>query len=255
MNVLRKPWYTSLAILVIWHIILMGGAFLQFKGQHVPLDQMVKNQIVLGVLVATIFFPGAITYLKWWPQVGWKGPASLKDLRLLLPPAMLFLFMLVFILYTGLPSTRVLMIVIVNTLMVGISEELMCRGILFHGASSSFGIWRAVWITAIIFGAGHILNGFITGDFSASAVQALFACMFGFWMAAFRVRLDTIIPGIVIHWLWDCLAFLTNFQGGLIMLSFEVLFFFYGIWLLRNYLPSRFQKRLGKVNKRWKKYA
>lgn len=253
MNLLRKPWYASLAILAIWHIILMGGAFLQFKGQHVPLDQMVKNQIVLGVLVATIFFLEAVTYLKWWPQVGWKGPANLQDLRLLVPQAMLLLFMLVFVLYTGLPSTRVLMIVLLNTLIVGISEELMCRGILFYGSSSSFGVWRAVWITAIIFGAGHILNGFITGDFSASTVQAFFACMFGFWMAAFRVRLDTIIPGIVIHWLWDFFAFLTNSQGGLLMLSFEVLFFFYGLWLLRNYVPSRFQTRFGKGYKRKKK--
>ncbi len=243
MNILRKPWYVSLVIFTIWHIILMGGAFLQFKGHHVPLDQMVKNHIVFGVLVATVFLPGATTYLKWWPQVGWKGPANLLDLRLVLLPAMLLFFMLVFVLSTGLPPIRVLIIVIINTLMVGISEELMCRGILFYGASSSFGIWRAVWITAIIFGAGHILNGFITGDFSASTVQAFFACMFGYWMAALRVRLDTILPGIVIHWVWDCLAFLTNPQGGLVMLSFEFVLFFYGLWLLRNYIPSRYQTR------------
>jgi uncharacterized protein len=255
MNVLRKPWYASLVILALWHFVLIGGAFLQFKGHHVSLDQMVKNHIILGVLVATIFLPGTITYLKWWPQVGWKGPDNLPGLRLLLPQAMLLLFMLVFVLFTGLPPTRVLIIVIINTLMVGISEELMCRGILFYGASSSFGIWRAVWITAIIFGAGHILNGLITGDFIASAVQAFFACMFGFWMAALRVRLDTIIPGIVIHWVWDCLAFMTNSQGGLVMLFFEFAFFFYGLWLLRNYLPSRFQTLHDIVNKRRKKYV
>ena len=242
-NVLRKPWYASMVIFTIWQIVLLGGAFLQFKGQHISLDQMVKNHIVFGILVATVFLPGAITYLKWWPQVGWKGPDNLRDLRLLLPPALLLLFMLAFVLFTGLPPTRVLVFVIINTLMVGISEELMCRGILFHGASSSFGIWRAVWITAIIFGSAHILNGFITGDFSASTVQALFACMFGFWMVALRVRLDTIIPGIIIHWVWDCLAFMANSQVGLVMLSSEFVLFFYGLWLLRNYLPPKYQIR------------
>ena len=249
MNVLRKPWYASLAILTIWHIILMEGAFLQFKGQHLPLDQIVKNHIIFGVLIATVFFLGAITFLKWWHKVGWKGPANLLDLRLLLPPALLLLFMLLFVLFTGLPPTRVLVFVIINTLMVGISEELMCRGILFYGASSSFGIWRAVWITTIIFGAGHILNGLITGDFSASTVQALFACMFGFWMVALRVRLDTIIPGIFIHWVWDCLAFMTNFQGGLVMLLFEFVFFFYGLWLLRDKIPPKYQIRYDKFKK------
>jgi len=243
MNVLRKPWYASMVIFTIWQIVLLGGAFLQFEGHHISLNQMVKNHIVFGILVATVFLPGAITYLKWWHQVGWKRPANLLDLRLLLLPGLLLFFMLAFVLSTGLPPTRVLMFVIINTLMVGINEELMCRGILFHGASSSFGIWRAVWITAIIFGAVHILNGFITGDFSGSTIQAFFACMFGFWVVALRVRLDTIIPGIVIHWVWDCFAFMTNSQGGLVMLSFDFVLFFYGLWLLRNYIPLKYQIR------------
>jgi len=147
---------------------------------------------------------------------------------------MFLLFMLVFILFTGLPPTRVLLFVIINTLMVGISEELMCRGILFHGASSSFGTWRAVWITAVIFGAAHILNGFITGDFGSSIVQALFAFMFGFWTVALRVRLHTIIPGIIIHWVWDCIGFLTNSSRAIAMLYFEPVLFLYGLWLLRD---------------------
>jgi len=243
MNDVRKPWYTSLVIFTIWQIVLLGGAFLQFEGHHISLSQMVKNHIVFGILVATFFLPGVITYLKWWPQVGWKGPDNLLDLRRLLPPALLLLFMLAFVLLTGLPPTRVLVFVIINTLMVGISEELMCRSILFHGASSSFGVWRAVWITAIIFGAIHTLNGFITGDFVGSTVQAFFACMFGFWMVALRVRLDTIIPGIIIHWVWDCLAFIANSQGGLIMLPFELIFFLYGFWLLRNYIPPNYRIR------------
>jgi membrane protease YdiL (CAAX protease family) len=107
------------------------------------------------------------------------------------------------------------MYVVINTPMVGISEELMFRGILFHGASSSFRIWRTAWITSIIFGARHVLNGFISGNFNASILQAFCVFMFGFYMVALRVRLGTIIPGIIIHWLWDCLASLTYFPGAL----------------------------------------
>ena len=84
-------------------------------------------------------------------------------------------------------------------------------------ASSSFGIWLAVWITSIIFGARHVLNGFISGNFNASILQAFCAFMFGFYMVALRVCLDTIIPGIIIHWLWDCLASLTYFPGDMIV--------------------------------------
>ena len=139
------------------------------------------------------------------------------------------------VLSANLPSMKILMIVIINTLMVGINEELMFRGILFYGASSSFGIWRAVWITAIIFGSVHILNSLITGDFRESILQVFFAGTFGIWAVALRIRLNTIIPIIIIHWFWDCLAFLANSIWDLALLPFSLILFIYGLWLLRNY--------------------
>ena len=178
----------------------MGG-LLQVKGHHIQLERLVEKQIMFGELVEIVFLTGVITYLRWWPQIGWKSPNNFRDLRLLWPSALSLLFMLLIILYANLPSIGVLTIVIINTLMIGINEELMFRGLLFHGASSSFEIWRAVWITAIIFGSVHILNSLITGDFRTSVLQAFFASTFGIWTAALRIRLNTIIPGIIIHWL------------------------------------------------------
>jgi uncharacterized protein len=235
MNLPRKPWPTSLLIFTIWLLIVVVGGLLQVKGQPTQLSVLVKNQIMYNVLVALSFLIIVITLIKWWSQVGWKSLDNLQDLRLLWAPAVVLVLLLLTVLYTGLPPTNVLMLVSINTLMVGISEELMFRGILFRGASSSFGIWRAVWITAIIFGSIHTLNGLITGDFRASTVQAFFAGMFGVWTVALRVRLNTIIPVIIIHWLWDCLAFLTNFLGDLALLPFALVLFVYGIWLLRIY--------------------
>jgi hypothetical protein len=235
MNTLRKAWPTSLGIFIIWLIIVVGGGLLQVRGKPTQLDELVKSQLIFGVLVAIVFLFGVITYLKWWYQVGWKGPNNPGNLRLLWLPALLLFLLLLIVLFTGLPPARILLIVLLNTLMVGISEELMFRGVLFHGASSSFGIWHAVWITAIVFGLVHTLNGLVTGDFKASLVQAFFAGMFGVWMVALRIRLDTVIPLIIIHWLWDCMGFLTGYPEGLVLLPFSVILFFYGIWLLRSY--------------------
>ncbi|WP_440948093.1 lysostaphin resistance A-like protein [Methanosarcina sp. T3] len=233
MNTSRKPLSVSLVILAVWLVVVVGIGLLQVGGQPTQLDELIKNQIAFGVLGAVIFLPLAITYLKWWAQVGWKGPDNLRDLRLLLPPALSLLILLLIVLFTGLPPARVFVIVVINTLMVGISEELMFRGVLFHGASSSFGTWRAVWITAILFGSVHILNGLITGDFRGSEVQALFAGMFGVWTAVLRVRLDTIIPVIIIHWLWNCLAFLAG-PPGWVAFSLSTVLFVYGLLLLRK---------------------
>ncbi len=235
----KNSWPVSLEIFLVWLIIVVGGGVLQVRGKPTQLDELVKSQIIFGVLVAVVFLSGIISSLKWWAQVGWKSPNNLRNFRLLWLPTLLLLFLLVNILFRGLPPTLVLLIIIINTLMVGISEELMFRGILFHGASSSFGIWRAVWITAIVFGSVHTLNGLITGDFKASVIQAFFAGMFGVWTVALRVRLDTVIPLIIIHWLCDCLAFLTDSSEGLVLLSFSFILFFYGIWLLRNCRHNR----------------
>ena len=238
MNISGKPWHISVGVLIIWLIIVVGGGLLQVGGHPTQLDELVKNQIMLGVLAAVVFLPGVITYLKWWGQVGWKIPDNLQALPLLFPPALALLVLLSIALFTGLPPVKVLALVTINTLMVGISEELMFRGVLLYGAVSSFGTWRAVWITAIIFGSVHILNGLVTGDFRASTVQALFAGMFGIWIAALRTRLGTIIPVIIVHWLWDCFVFLTGSTGGVIALPFSLALFIYGIWLLRNYWHS-----------------
>lgn len=209
MNALRKPWYLSLIIYLIWEIVIMRVEYLPFIVHHRPLYQFEDKCIEFRKLVAIIFFPGAISYLKWWPQIGWKGlynkrgriflGLKLQDLRFLWLPILFFLIQILSVLFTDLKPTQVLVYVVINTLMAGIREELMFRGILFHGASSSFGIWRAAWITSIIFGARHALNGFINGNFNASILQAFCAFMFGFYMVALRVRLDTIIPGIIIH--------------------------------------------------------
>ena len=200
--------------------------------------------------------------MKWWHQVGLKGLDNklvevflgfeslgfeLRYLRFLWLPILFFLQYILLVLFADLPQTKVLMFVIINILMVGICEKLMFRGILFHGALSSFGIWRAVWITSITFGAVHILSSFVSGDFNASIIQVFHAFMFGFYMVALRIRLDTIVPGIIIHWLWDCLIFLkylSRYSGIWLELSlFYISCFAYGLWLLRDYIPGEINNR------------
>lgn len=239
MTVSQKPWPISLIVLVIWVVIVLAGELMQVGGQPTALEELVRTQIIFGVVVAALFLVGVITYLKWWPQVVGKGPGQVSNLRLLWLPALALLILLLIVLLIGLPPAQVLVIVIINTLLVGISEEFMFRGVLFHGASSSFSVWRTVWITTILFGLVHALNGFITGNFIAGVVQSLMAGMFGVWIVALRIRLKTIIPLIIIHWLWDCLLFLSSFLGGLVALPFAVVLFIYGLWLLRGYRHGR----------------
>ena len=163
MNLLRNPWYSSLLIFLIWEIVIMRVEFLPFIVHHASFYQLEEKSIEYRRVVAIAFFLGVITFLEWWPQVGltgldtrqvktfleiksrdlhllWKRLLKLRNLNLLWPPILVLLIQLLFVSFSYLPSTWVLMILMINTLLIGISEELMFRGILFHGASSSFGI-------------------------------------------------------------------------------------------------------------------
>ena len=73
MNVLRKPWYSSLIIFLIWLIVIMRVQDLLFVIHHRPPYQFEGKSINFLELISIIFFFGAITYLKWWHQVGLKG--------------------------------------------------------------------------------------------------------------------------------------------------------------------------------------
>jgi len=140
--------------------------------------------------------------------------------------------------------------VAINTLLVGISEELAFRGILFSGARSALRPIGAITLTSVIFGAVHVLNGITTGDWVAAAMQATAAAMSGLLFIAILIRTGSIIPAMIIHWLWDFGIFvLGNHSGqqaaptaagdlGPMKVLGPVLFvlpnFLYALWLLRG---------------------
>ena len=238
MSLLRKPWYLSLLILLTWLIVIMRVQDLPYIVHHRPLYQFLGKSISILELESLIFFLGAVVYLKWWQHVGLKSPNDLRNLSLWWLPCLFLLGYVLLVLSAGLPPTRILMVILINTLMIGICEELLFRGILFYGASSSFGTRSAVWITSIIFGVVHINSGFITGDFNASLIQVFNAFMFGLCMVALRIRLDTLIPGIIFHWLWDFWTDLTHLNVNSVVeiksSLIYIVFFLYGLWLLRD---------------------
>jgi uncharacterized protein len=103
------------------------------------------------------------------------------------------------------------------------------------------GVDKKTYFFRLIFCVDHVLNGFITGDFQASIIQVLSACTFGFAMAALRIHLNTLVPVIIFHWVWDFLTYLANPIGNMLMFNFELWLFLYAVWLLQDYLPPRFR--------------
>lgn len=237
---------TGIIVLSIWIFITLGGELLQAE-TYARINDLISQQIIITLIIAVVFLFFISGYLYRWQGLGLCLPSSLIALRVLWLPLIYLVLMLSIATLQGFPESRIVLIVLCNAMLIGISEELMFRGILFKAAYTRLPPWKAIWFTSIIFGAIHALNALITGDFTAALMQSLLATSSGIWFIAIRIRTASLIPVMIIHGLWDFSVFmLANGSGSaeteslsaefqiFLQVIFTIPLFLYGIYLLRN---------------------
>ncbi len=239
-----------LALLVTWTAITVFGARLIYSGE-VSLDEIVKNGIAWQLVAAVVLLVAVIVMRK-WRDLGLQGPLP-GTLKLLWFPVLVLLILGVVALALGLPPASVMLMVLFNTALVGFSEEVMFRGIFYSALRDRLKIWPAIIWTSLVFGAVHVLNGILTGDYGAASVQALAAVTSGLVFMAIRLRTGSLWVAIVYHALWDWVLFVaaagqaepapeqaveaTASTGGAAMFVPFVLVLpnaLYALWLLRH---------------------
>lgn len=245
-----KRFVISFIVLVAYLAIIMGGAKLEVGDGTMGQGEMISRHISTSLVVGLVFLLAVVGVFGWARDSGLKPVRSTKSLVVLWLPALLILGFFSVGLFLGYPPLKVLIFVGINTLMVGISEELAFRGIFFSGARSAMRPWPAIAITSAIFGAVHVLNGITTGDWGAATTQAVAAAMSGVLFIAILIRTGSIIPAMIVHWLWDFGVFTISTrhghpaapveptEPGLFLLFAPVLFvlpnFLVGLWFLRG---------------------
>ena len=228
----QSTWRSSTYVFCIWILIAFGLQLAQTGGRAAQIAVLARRAPVWGVIAAALFVVGAITYFKWWPDMGITRP---RDVGLLWPPALGLLAFLGAALWAGFPSWPIVGIVALNTLCVGVSEELMFRGIALREATRKFGIRRGVVVAGLLFGSMHVLNALTTHQLGIAIGQAVIASLFGVWAGALRMRTGSVLPLIAIHWLWDGLLILAGPSAGIVGLVVALSLGGYGVWLLRVY--------------------
>jgi hypothetical protein len=194
----------SLAVLLLWGATTMFGAQLLAGGEEISLNDLVQQGIgwqFVGAIVILL----AVIFAFRWKDIGFNKPHSLLHV-LWFPSIYLFVFAGLIVLL-GLPPLMSTMLVFVNTMLVGFSEEVMFRGVLFRASLKQMAVWPAIILNMILFGGVHAFNGFITGEFGAAIVQSFAAGMSGLLFIAILLRTGSIWPAIVYHGLWDFAIF------------------------------------------------
>lgn len=238
----------ALVAFLIWMLITFGGGWLATGGQG-SLNDLVTKQIGFQFVLAPLFLLAVVFSFRWQRPVGIKPAEPARSWLLVWLPVLFIVGFLGLAAVVSFPPTTLVLFVLVNTLLVGVSEELMFRGLIFYGALSRLKIWPAIVITAALFGLIHAFNGFITGDFGAAFIQACSAAMSGIWLHAIRLRTRSLYPAMLIHGLWDFAVFIFGAAAGSRAAQsiaavpqsrlFQTMLFslplaLYGLWLLRN---------------------
>lgn len=232
----------AIAILLVgvWVAITILGD-LALAG-HGSLTTLVSQQITLATPAAALFLWLVARHFG-WRDIGLNGARPARSILLLWPIGVYIAF------FAGVANANhpaalpAIGFVAINTLFVGVSEELAFRGVLWGGARQALPFWPAVLLISALFGGVHLLNAFITGDIVAAGIQTLNACLSGFGYLAMRIRTRSLFPIMIGHWLWDLSVFISSpapgqpvpnplpwFSGVLLVTPIAL----YGLWLLRK---------------------
>lgn len=236
----------ALLVYAGWVAITTGGGILAMGGRTAGLSDLVTHGVGVQFLGACLFLLATIRFVR-WPTLGFVAPQPPDWWKLLWLPTLLTAAFVALAVVAGLPPLSVMAFVFINTALVGFSEETMFRGVLFQGFRKAMPIWAAIALSTILFGAVHVLNGFVTGDFVAATVQAVAAGMSGLMYMALLIRTGSIWPSIVMHALWDFALFLSagkesatpqampsTLAGWLSHLAVALPSLLYGLYLLRR---------------------
>lgn len=196
----------SLAAFLGWLLITLVGEQLG-SGAHQALSETVSRGPGWPFVAAVVFVLAVVAWQR-WRDIGLHQRPTARSLLLAWLPMLYIVGGLALSIRWGLPPAEVVLWVLLNTFLVGLSEELMFRGVLLQALRHTVSIWPAVALTTLAFGAVHSLNVFITGDLRGAVVQSTAAALSGLFFIALRLRTGSLWPCIVIHGLWDCAAFL-----------------------------------------------
>lgn len=199
----------ALLVWVAWLMLTLFGMHWAGDGSKKPLVDTVTHGVAWNLVMAIAAL--AIATFVWrWRDLKFTAPRQPGWIRLLWFPVLYLLFFAVLAAVLGLPPAGKLGFVLVNTLLVGLSEEWAFRGVLFQGLRSRLSVWPALIATTLMFGGVHVLNVITTGNLGEAVVQAVAAAMSGTVMIALLLRTGSLWVPIAYHALWDFGTFVVS---------------------------------------------
>ncbi|MHA6780166.1 CPBP family intramembrane glutamic endopeptidase [Pseudonocardia saturnea] len=160
--------------------------------------------IVVPVGLGAVFLAAVTTHLGWWHPVLREEPRVGPRWLLVVP--VLFVLVAIGTLSTAdlsrLTPAHVLLLAL-GVLLVGFSEELLCRGIALVGLRGT-GSEVTAWLgSCLIFGLLHVVNALFGAPVGGTAVQVVAAFLAGTVLYVTRRVTGLLVVCMLIHGFWD----------------------------------------------------
>lgn len=215
---------------IIVSLLLLGVSSL-FSWDSNPVMGMDKLCADSIIIISCLLL---IKRLKLWDTAGFQKKGYWKGMLYGIPFLIIGLGS-VLVSNAGVDFTKLHHISMANTIMftinmifVGMNEEIWMRAFVLNGLMKKYGetktaIWKALLISALIFGAIHIPNLFFMNPVTL-LVQVVNAAAGGILFGAIYIKSQNIWAGITVHAVVDwCSLFVGNcFQGTASIISMDM---------------------------------
>ena len=153
-----------------------------------------------------------VAVLRWGRVTGLSSPFDPAGLRLalwfLVPAAMIISMTWTGLLMTANSQTlrASLWSIATLSLLIGLFEELLFRGVILHGLRNRLTAGWAIIASGLNFGVFHAVNAIVGQDLTVTAIQMAGATGLGLFFGAITVQARSLWPAIGLHALWDAFA-------------------------------------------------
>jgi hypothetical protein len=229
----KLPFFVLLAVIVSYLAVLLVANAISTISLHqldygrFPDITTIVRVLFIPVGLSVVFCIGVIHGLGWWRPVLAQDPPVQR--WVLLIPTVIVLAILIGTDYGALADRKASFVIslLVGSLLIGIGEELMFRGIVVAALrlkgrkETTVALW-----SSLLFGAAHTMNWFFDGG--GHVMQVISTIFMGWFLYLTRRATRGLLVPILLHALWDFGLFSGNFgksvyPGALAFIAAQVL--------------------------------
>ena len=98
-------------------------------------------------------------------------------------------------------------IILLYALVPAIWEELTFRGVILNTVRTQYSDTVAILVSSVLFGFFHVIAFALIGDFAMAAFGFIMSTLYGFTWGYTNIKCDSLLPGIVAHYMIDALGY------------------------------------------------